>query len=226
VVIVFDMDDTLYEEESFARSGFAAVASLLKERYGVPQQPLFAEMVEIQTQHGRGQVFDLLLERHGWLNRRLVRDCLSCYRTHRPTIVLNKPAQRCLDRLSKHPLYVVTDGNKVAQAAKVNALGLDNIVKKVFITHRYGRAHSKPSPYCFLKIQEREGVSASKVVYIGDNPSKDFVGIMPLGFRTIRVLTGPYATMVAKPGFDAEVTVGSLDEISHSLLKTFESKHS
>ncbi len=41
------------------------------------------------------------------------------------------------------------------------------------------------------------------MVYVGDNPSKDFVNLTPLGVHTIRVLTGAHRMASAKPGWDA-----------------------
>ena len=73
--------------------------------------------------------------------------------------------------------------------------------------------HAKPSPHVFRLLLEREGCAASDVVYVGDNPHKDFRGIRPLGFRTIRVLTGPHASVRVAPEHDAEVTVRSLAEV-------------
>lgn len=89
------------------------------------------------------------------------------------------------------PLYIVTDGNKIVQNNKIEALNLRKHIKKDFITHRFGKKHSKPSTYCFEKIRKLENVNPEDIVYIGDNPNKDFVNIKELGFRTIRIKKVP-----------------------------------
>ena len=77
-------------------------------------------------------------------------------------------------------------------------------------------------PYCFLKICEREKTTPDNVVYIADNVSKDFVGIKPLGFRTIHVLTGQYTNIKKTKEYQADVKVNSLDELTESfILKLF-----
>jgi len=222
MVLAFDMDDTLYEESSYVQSGFKAVARRLAPILGKSAKFLSAEMGELLDRLGRGKVFDALLERHGIFSRCLVRECVRCYRLHEPEIQLHQAGRDCLRRFRHLPLYVVTDGNKTAQAAKVRALDLESKVKKVLVTHRYGVCHAKPSPHCFQIIQRLESVPASQILYIGDNPAKDFVGIRPLGFRTLRVLTGPHSFMNAQAGYDAEFHVDSLNELTPTLLKRFE----
>lgn len=220
MVLVFDMDDTLYEEHTYAESGLGAVAGLLSPVLKIAETSLKKRLCEIQHRKGRGAVFNQLLIENDHYSKKLVQKCVTCYRTHRPSIRLSRPGRACLQRFASEPLYLVTDGNKTAQAAKVAALGLEKLVRKVFITHRYGVAQAKPSPYCFQLIQKREKVTSREIFYVGDNPKKDFVGIKPLGFRTIRVRTGPFAQFEVEPSFDAEVSISSLDEITPGFLNS------
>jgi putative hydrolase of the HAD superfamily len=222
MVLVFDMDDTLYEEVTYVQSGFKAVASSLAPILGKPAEFLSVEMEKLLEQRGRGKVFDALLDRYGKHSRRLVQECVRCYRLHEPEIHLHQAGRDCLSRFRHLSLYVVTDGNKTAQAAKARALDLESKVKKVFVTHRHGVCHAKPSPHCFQIIQRLESVPASQILYIGDNPAKDFVGIRPLGFRTLRVLTGPHSITKAEAGYDAEFHLDSLNELTPAFLKRFE----
>jgi len=218
MVLVFDMDDTLYEEASYVQSGFKAVAAELSPILKASALKLYGQMLALLKEHGRGRVFDMLLRNHGRHSTRRVRDCVHCYRMHRPRIRLHAAGRACLLRFGDVPLYVVTDGNKNAQAAKARALGLEKLVRRVFITHRHGLQHAKPSPYCFQKIQALEQVPSEQIVYVADDPTKDFLGIRPLGFRTIRVLTGRHAAVRAKPGAHADITISSLNELTHKLL--------
>jgi putative hydrolase of the HAD superfamily len=122
--------------------------------------------------------------------------------------------------LAHYPIYIVTDGNKHVQLAKLQALGLyDRLpVKRCFITRRYGVHREKPSPHCFQLICKMEQVSPDQVVYIGDNPNKDFVGIKPLGFRTVRLLRGNYAQLRKPKEYEADVVLRSLDELDETVV--------
>lgn len=217
MVIVFDLDDTLYEELSYVRSGFLAVAKHLANRYGIPVNDSYQYMLD-KLQQGRGRIFDDLLLKYAIYNKDLVKKCISIYRLHQPDIHLDEDAVFCLNNFKQYPLYIVTDGNRIVQKNKLLALGLFEKVKFCFITHCYGLKHSKPSPYCFLKICALEKVEPNKVIYIGDNPAKDFVGIKPLGFKTIRILKGQHKNISLPESFEAQLQIASLYELNHQVL--------
>jgi putative hydrolase of the HAD superfamily len=213
-VVVFDLDDTLYEELSYVQSGFRAVSREMAKVLGAGEKELYDFMWKVLMTHGRGRVFDETAVRYcGRPLQRIVRRCLSIYRLHKPDIRLLPDAEQALKRLGDTPVYIVTDGNKLVQQRKIEALGLHRLVTGYYITHRFGLRYAKPSPYCFLKIRDRERVPASEIVYVGDNPRKDFIGIKPLGFRTIRIRRGPYRDLVLPDAYEAEAKVDDLTEI-------------
>lgn len=218
MIVVFDMDDTLYDEITYVESGFRTVCDFLHQTFKAPKQKCFELMMKELKKNGRGKIFNVALEKYGILNKTNIRKCVSIYRTHTPDIELNKEAIDCFKRFHDYPKYVVTDGNKIAQGRKVDALGLKQMMKKVFITHQYGLSSSKPSPYCFFKIMEMENSNPQNIVYIGDNPNKDFVGIKPLGFKTIRIRKGDYMNEKVSLKYDAQISIDSLDELTPSLL--------
>jgi putative hydrolase of the HAD superfamily len=218
MVLVFDLDDTLYDEISYMRSGFRAVSQFLSKKVNLPADSIYKELLKIERVNGRGKVFDIFLRTSNFYSRKLVSQCVSTYRLHKPIITLKRDAINCIKRFADLPIYIVTDGNKIVQRNKIRALKVDRLVKKVYITHRYGIKHSKPSPFCFLDIARREQVDPARIFYIGDNPSKDFVGIKPHGFRTIRIVQGTHRNVKVSKDFDAIYRIKSLNELKHNLL--------
>ncbi|MFH1910349.1 MAG: HAD family hydrolase [bacterium] len=217
-IIVLDLDDTLYEEMSFVKGGFLAVASYLQNSYKVPRKKSFDFMLN-ELNKGRGKIFDDLLKHFGLFSKNKVIKLISVYRSHRPKIDLYPDAKRFLKRFTASSKYIVTDGNKQVQLNKVKALKVEDSVKKVFITHRFGRKNAKPSLYCFLKIAKMEKVSPPEIVYIADDPQKDFIGIKKLGFNSIRVLRGNHKLLKLAKKFEADLEVKNLDEIDKKMLK-------
>lgn len=213
LLFVFDLDDTLYDEFTFVKGGFHAVAYFLSHLLQIDQKILYGEMLNILRRDGRGKVFDTLLKQHGLAASSLSRECLKIYRTHSPKLTLYSDAKRCLKKYQKHPLYLVTDGHKDVQTAKIQALDLNNIMRHCFVTRNYGLKHEKPSPYCFLKICQKEHMAPQNIVYIGDDPSKDFVGIKPLGFQTVRLLRGRHKDIKMPREYEADRTILTLDEL-------------
>jgi|SRR6185437_3512501 len=222
MILVFDLDDTLYDEITFVKSGFRAVAEYLHKQFGVSLSESYEFMLADLAKNGRGKIFNNVLQKYGLENKGNITKCLTIYRTHIPDITLTADAENCLSRFKIYSKYIVTDGNKVVQHNKIKALGLYSRFKKCFITHRYGVKNSKPSPYCFLKICELEKVSPPEVVYIGDNPKKDFVNIKTLGFKTIRIYKGEHKDLVVEKSFDADYKINSLDEINEDFLRKLE----
>ena len=219
MILIFDLDDTLYPEISYVHSGFRAVANAMNRLHGWDEAESFGHMAKALKEHGRGYIFDCLLASHGIFSRKSVHECVALYRHHQPEIKL---AQESVDFLNSWPIrpYLVTDGHKVVQANKIQALGLWHRFKRVLITHRHGLRHAKPSPYCFNVIRRLERCAWTDLVYVGDNPAKDFVSLNALGCKTIRVLTGEYKSVVAKPGYDGQFIIkslGSLEMLLHEL---------
>lgn len=214
-VIVFDLDDTLYNEIEYVHSGFKAVASHFSKEFSIDETKFFEKMIHILNLQGRGKVFNETLKSFELYSKTNVKKSISLYRTHSPSICLNKESSNILKyyRSKNIPLYLVTDGNKVVQYNKIKALGIEKFFKKIFITHRYGIKHAKPSTYCFEKIAALEKVRFHEIVYIGDNINKDFISIKKLGFRTIRLLNGMFKDITKPKEYHAEVTISNIKEL-------------
>ena len=218
LLLIFDLDDTLYEEETFVLSGFKAVASMARSRWQLDPKETENTLKTLLKTQGRGTIFDTWLKQNGLYSQQAVKTCVQCYRSHKPDIRLNSAAQLLLPQLPK-PLYLVTDGNKQVQANKVKALGIEHYFKKILITHRYGIKHAKPSIYCFDRIRQLEKCQWPDMMYIGDNPNKDFINLNRQGAVTVRLLTGMFKNLKVPQTADAKHTLKDLKELP-ALLAT------
>lgn len=210
MVLIFDLDDTLFDERTYVVSGLRAVAAFGEGEFGWNADASFHFMVEYLDHNGRGAVFDNWLKAFGKFSKGLTKKCVSIYRHHIPDLSLFDSAKALLPRLKAYPLYIVTDGHKVVQEKKISALGIQGFFRHVFITHRYGLKNAKPSTHCFELIKRRECCSWKEMMYLGDNPAKDFVNLNRLGIKTIRVLTGVHRNAMAPDGYDAQFTIPDL----------------
>lgn len=212
MIIIFDLDDTLYDERQFVLSGFKAVAQMAAGEWQLNPQRSLKELTQLLDSQGRGRIFDSWLRTHGLYSKKHVQRCLSQYRGHKPEITLPEASKQLLENIG-HPLYLVTDGNKQVQHSKIKALGIEHYFKKCYITHRYGIRHAKPSTYCFELIRKREACPWEKMVYVGDNPAKDFVNLNKLGMQTVRVLTGIHKDQPADHAHEAKHRIKRLSDI-------------
>jgi putative hydrolase of the HAD superfamily len=176
-------------------------------------------MLRLLAFYGRGKVFDMLLKENSAFTQKNVRKCLSVYRMHRPDIAPYPNVKNLLKRLSRrNRLYLVTEGNTLVQTAKIRALGIKHFFNKIYITNRYGIKAAKPALYCFLKIKKLEKCDWSDMVYVGDDPSKDFIALNKVGVHTVRVHSGRYAAVKAKQFHGARYNIKNISKFRTDFL--------
>lgn len=181
---VFDLDDTLYFEADFVRSGFEAVAELVERLYQVDLTPSLLGGGDVPS--GGDRLGEAL--RAAGLPAALKAELLEVYRYHRPRL---RPAAGVVELLAACQsegarLFVISDGRSVTQRLKLEALGLLSRFEAVYISQELGV--TKPDPAAFLKVMER--VPLGPWVYVADNPRKDFVAPARLGWSSVGVRHG------------------------------------
>jgi putative hydrolase of the HAD superfamily len=205
--IVFDIDDTLYLERDYVRSGFRFVGEWARHNLGIED---FADHAWRAFEAGtRGSTFNCVLQQCGVdPTPKLIGTLVDLYRTHDPEIELLPDARDCLEGLAgRVALATVTDGPLESQRAKARALRLDQWMNPVVFTADLGGGFSKPHRRGFELVQEEIGHSGDECVYVADNPVKDFVAPRALGWKTIRVrrAQGLHSGVESGGGLDMEV---------------------
>ncbi len=185
--VVFDIDDTLYLESDYVRSGFRAAGMRVVEL--LEKDGFAAEAWSLFLAGGREKIFDGALRRLGIAPEAgLVADLVSTYRSHRPDIRLLPDAEACLASLAgRAHLAVVSDGPLESQTAKARALRLDRWISTFVYTAALGDGFGKPHPRAFEIVEFDAACPGPECSYVADNPSKDFAGPGKRGWTTVRV---------------------------------------
>ncbi len=189
--IVFDLDDTLYDEIEYCRSGFAYAAEFLANLPKTPSaEHIFDALWKQFTTGNRTKTFNAVLEEFGIsYDNELIQKVVQIYRDHVPNITLPADSRDILLQLSnKYTLALLTDGFLPAQRLKVRALGIEQYFKCIVYTEQLGREFWKPSPVGFQKLLETLKARPENVVYVADNVQKDFIAPNKLGFLTIQII--------------------------------------
>lgn len=183
--IIFDLDDTLYSEKEYVRSGYKVVADLLPEIPDAEQQ-LWKAFEEGQN------AIDVVLKNADIYTEEKKKQCLEAYRTHIPQITMYSEAKMVLDAISDKGLKIgiITDGRPIGQKNKIRQLGLQKYNCEIIITDELaGNARvsdfRKPCPIAFEIMRKRMQCAYSEMVYIGDNVRKDFLAPEQLGMDTV-----------------------------------------
>ena len=179
--VIFDMDDTLYGEKEYVRSGYRQIARILPQVENAEEKlwSLFEE---------KKPAIDELLKQEGIDSEELKQECIRTYRYQKPVIHLYEGVEMLLKELRSRGflLGIITDGRPEGQRAKIVALGLETLVDEIIVTDELGGTEfRKPNPAAFQKMKEKMDVEYKEMCYIGDNIKKDFIAPEQLGMRTI-----------------------------------------
>jgi putative hydrolase of the HAD superfamily len=185
--IIFDLDDTLYEERFFFRGGFAAVGHEL-ERRGVGSAAEVASLLENwHHAESRGGVFQKLAALLGFPEE-WIAELVTLFRSHEPSIALCDDATVVLPRLRQHyRLGCVTDGWAHVQRRKIQALRIEEYVDAILVADDYGREYWKPHPRPLEECCGLLGVTPDQVLMVGDNPDRDMAAARSAGMRSVRL---------------------------------------
>ena len=189
--IVFDLDDTLYDEIDYCRSGFSAVAAFLADRINSrSKNDIFSCLWKQFTAGNHTTTFNAALATLSIpYDNNLINELVQVYRNHRPTLRLPDDSREVLTQLAeKHPLALLTDGFLPAQRLKLEALGIEHYFECIIYTEELGRQFWKPSPVGFQRIIDTFHCQPSHTLYVADNLNKDFIAPNQLGLVTIAVL--------------------------------------
>ena len=192
--VVFDLDDTLYEEIEYCRSGFFAVADFLSRLPAAVQKyesdDIFKILWEQFFTGDSKKVFNAALDKMEIdYNEDTILNLVGIYRNHEPNILLPDISKSVLDQFSgKYSLSLLTDGFLPAQELKVRALGIERYFDCIVYTEALGREFWKPSPEGFKLILKKLRQKGHNCVYVADNAEKDFIGPNSLGFTTVQLI--------------------------------------
>lgn len=176
--VIFDLDDTLYSEKEYVKSGYKAVSDYLGGNFEDKLWSFF--------EAGKPAIDELLKELGQESEKE---EALKIYRAHKPNIHLYPGVAEMIENLKAKGIKVgiITDGRPEGQRKKLDALGLR--VDDVIITDELGGVQfRKPCDIAFRIMVTRWRLNPADVVYVGDNPVKDFQAPQQLGMKSMLVM--------------------------------------
>jgi putative hydrolase of the HAD superfamily len=209
--LVFDLDDTLYPEQRFALSGYAAVSAHLAAAYGVSRSQAFGLLRRELAAGRRAHSFQFLADLFD-LPATAVLECRDIYRDHQPQLKLPTLTRTVLAAArSSWRLAVLTNGIPAIQRRKIAALGLSSMVDAVIYAHEIG--DGKPDAAAFLAACSAVGVPSVASVMTGDNPWCDVDGARRAGLCAIRIRRGQHSAVTEGETGPADVTLRHIGDV-------------
>jgi len=214
--VIFDLDDTLISERDYINSGFKYIAQLLSEKSSKSTDDLYS-MLQNLFISSPDKVFNRLLD---CLNIVYTEDdimeLVHAYRNHNPKIHLLEDVVPCIDWLRRNgfKLGIITDGYFESQYKKLQAINAYELFDEIIITDELGREYWKPHPKSFEIMKQRLNVEYGEMIYVGDNPTKDFYIRKWYPIITVRCYrNGIYNHSDYKDGIKEVHSVTSLDQL-------------
>ena len=215
--LLFDLDDTLYNEKQFVKSGFSKVAEFVENKFKIEKKVYYKILIDVFNKGKRGNIFNIALERVNIIfDEDIIRSIVKVYREHNPNIELDKNIRSLLIKLRRiYSLGIITDGYFEVQKKKVQALKLEELFDSIIYTDKYGKEYWKPNVFGYKLALEEFQILPEEAVYIGDNPHKDFIGAKKIGITTVRVLKPDreYSNVRLDKDHEADYEIRELQEI-------------
>lgn len=188
--IIFDLDDTLTSETSFAIDGYATCADFIAPLAKLDKEEILKIMLA-EFQRDKKNVFNRALEKIFTHTppTDLLKECINLYRSRLPRIKFYADVipflQECRARNLK--LAIVTDGLAITQRQKLKALNAENFFDVIVVTAELGEEFYKPSTKPFELVATKCNVKTSNCIYCGDNPKKDFFAASKIPLNTVQI---------------------------------------
>lgn len=183
-VVIFDLDDTLYSEKEYVKSGYRKIGEYLIDIANV------YERLMRYFKEDKFAIDELIKEEPSLEGRK--NELLEIYREQTPNISLYPGVLEMLMRMKNKgiKLGIITDGRVYGQKQKIMALQLGDVFDEIIITDELAgktdpKIFRKPNFISFEIMQQRFQVPFDQMVYIGDNIQKDFIAPSKLGMSTV-----------------------------------------
>jgi putative hydrolase of the HAD superfamily len=218
-VVLFDLDDTLYDQRQWLSGAFLLAGRYLEEVCGIPAREAQEELLTLSSQHGSasGSLFNRLLALHGIPDDPiLIHALIGRFFEHRPkTLEPYQGVPETLYEILNAGLKcgVITNGKPEVQRSKIDALGIGKFFTLVLVSGEFGDDWKKPASRMHRKALAEFGVEGTACIYVGDNPAIDFVPARETGCSTVRVLKGEYASVIVDTGTDADCSIDEIPEL-------------
>lgn len=188
-LIACDLDDTLAPEIDFVKSGFNACSQVLEKKLGFDKDKIF-NLFFNAFKLSKKNVFDRVLKSLNIENKDLLGELIATYRYHIPSINFYSDVADFLKIATEKniDLAIITDGDAKTQKNKIKALNAQKYFKKIIATGDFGADFCKPSAKSFNMLISHFKISPENMIFIGDNPLKDFYISKSLPIKTARII--------------------------------------
>lgn len=189
-LVIFDLDDTLISEKEYIKSGYTAVSTYIEKKYKIDSKETYDKLYKYFVNKIDKTFNRLLTEYKIKYTENDIIDLVNIYRNHVPSINFYDDVIATLKLLKEKNIFtgIISDGYYSTQSNKLNALNAYELFDKVILTDELGKEYWKPDPKAFEIMKQEFNIHYDEMVYVADNPKKDFLIKKYYPIRTIRII--------------------------------------
>ena len=215
--VIFDLDDTLISESEYVKSGFRAVSNYLEQQYEINNEIIYKELMHLYKENSKN-IFNRWFESNKIkYTEKQIKKIVKIYRQHNPNIEFYPDVLSTLKFLKENEIKVaiITDGYIETQKAKLKVINAYKIFDEIIITDELGKEFWKPHPKAFEIMKQKLGMDFDEMIYVGDNPEKDFYISSIYNITCIRIKRedGIYKDRDYKNNVKEKYSIKNLNEI-------------
>ena len=152
-VIIFDLDNTLYDESVYLFSAYNDIGKFIEKQVGGYSGEYVSFLVTSFKKYGHHGLFDMLLSHFGLKTKIEMNDLLFLLRHTKVVLKVYDEMKMVLEYLlnRKCKVYILTNGNREQQQNKIESLDIQEILSKIEVIYA-NEYVPKPSACCIDKI--------------------------------------------------------------------------
>ncbi len=175
-IIIFDLDDTIYNEKNFIYPSLKNVSKFLTTKIDIHENEIQKQLLILKNKNQK--IFDKFLS--NFLVKKinlksLVKRTINKYQSYNCNNLKNVSSLKNILKFfyKKKKLFLVTNGNRLRQKNKIKKLGINKFFKKIYILDN-DYDYIKPSTKSVNSLKKFiKKIGFKNAVYVGDNKITD-----------------------------------------------------
>jgi len=175
-IIIFDLDNTIYNEKNFIYPSLKNVSKFLKTKINLDENEIQKQLLILKNRNQK--IFDKFLSKFSAKKinlKLLVKRTINEYQSYNCNNLKKVSSLKNILKFfyKKKTLFLVTNGNRLRQKNKIKNLGINKFFKKIYILDN-NYDYIKPSTKSVNSLKKfiRE-FGFKNAVYVGDNKITD-----------------------------------------------------
>ena len=215
--VIFDIDDTLISERMFMESGYREISKAAADKLSDGWRSIYEKLLELSEESPK-YIINRLFDSYGIrYDENDIGELIRIYREHEPELEFYSDVLPAIGLLKNKGIRtgIISDGYPVMQHNKLKACRGEQYFDKIIITNELGGSeYNKPDMRSYDIMAEALQVSCAEMLYVGDNPEKDFLISKSRPVKTARIIRprGIYAGREYREGIRETYRIKDLKE--------------